>query len=215
MSDQQKWTGAKIDEQLFDAINTYAATKGKHPKYIIPELLKAGLIARMQEEKDAPDDIQLWLAVEKQQEAERRFNYLGTLAYYALRNEDQVALDKVADFCTRFDIPLETVIESVNLTSGSPPLSIVDSPTGVDACKHWLSETLAYHGELPSNYVSEHAALRGFSNATLKTAKSQLGDLVQSERRSRKWFIVWRGPKHDEQKSAYLAQFKEAIGAEL
>jgi len=214
--DKKRWMGAKVTEQVFDAVNSLASMKGVHPGKYLPEIIEAGLKTIAERESEASNDgalplqVRLWLAVTSMQEREVMIQHLTNLAYYALRDNDESNLDLIEGMAGEMGIPMAEIIENVN-TSVTPTIKFTSDPTSVESCMQWLEKTLAFQGELPATYCKDHARGLGFSDYTLNQAKARLP--ITSERRSKKWVWIWTPTPNQIQtnKQKYLAQVSEAI----
>lgn len=212
MSEKKRWIGAKVSDQLFDAINAYASELGMHPGKLLPKLLEEGLKAKASQAKSCPLQVRLWLAVTAQQERETMVQHLKNLFYFAVRDGDEQQLDIASKMAKEMGIPPAEIIKEIHTTE--PSISITDDPTGVESCMQWLEELLAFNKTLPATYIRDSAEERGFSSYTLNQAKSRLP--ITSTRKSRHWEWAWETTPESEaleaNKERYLAELQAVVG---
>lgn len=193
--DKKRYIGAGLSDDVYYALIKMATYSGRHPTNLIEEYVQRGLIMdaemHLTEDSNLPVELKVFKHLQEIKLQANNYMMLKQIASSLLSCPDEMKAEHLHALCDLSGVSFETVMKEVQETSLSVKSAMsFEDDNSVAQAKTFLMDIFKDVVELKANDIYDMGSERGFTKASLRDAKTELG--VMSVRRSKSW--VWQMP---------------------
>lgn len=193
--DKKRYIGAGLGDEAYYALIRMSTFQGRHPTSLIEEYVSRGLAQDVEmfaaEAHEIPADLQVFRSLQAVKAQANTYMMLKQIASALLTSPDERLAEQLHTLCDCSAVSFEGLMKEVQTSSLNVRSAIsFDDDKSLAHTKAFLMDVFKSEMELRANDVYDMADKRGFTKASVREAKQELG--IMSLRRSKGW--VWVMP---------------------
>lgn len=190
--DKKRYIGAGLSDEDYYTLIKMATYRGQHPTTLIEEYVNRGLTLDVEqyasETSDLSAELQVFHALQNVKSKTNVHMMLKQIASSLLEQPDEILAEELHTLCDIARVSFEAVMTEVQSASLNVRSAIsFDDDSSIAHVKTFLLDIFKNEVELKANDVVEMGEAKGYSRATIREAKQDLG--IMSIRRAKSW--VW------------------------